>query len=499
MGLFKGGLLIEVSVTSTPSGASIFLDDMNNQIGETNNVINASTGRHTIFLTKPGYLTWSSEFIVTTKSKDNKIDANLTPENSVSTTIPPSDSSIYTSSSSSSSSSIYASSSSMASSAASSGMSSSSSSAVSGMSSSSSSNASSEASTSSSSSSIYASSSSSSSSSSIIATTTTLCPDNMAPSTDGCLVTNCTQLQNIQLNTSLNYALANDIDCSDSVNWNNGAGFIPIGKDANNAFYASLNGNNHTITNLYINSTGPYTGLFGYVRGIGTINNTGLVNMNIRGKGNTGSFAGYLMYHSMHNCFATGNIHSSGTFTGGLAGNLDESYMYDSYFIGRINSTSGYVGGVTRYQDGPMERVYSAGYINAKSHIGGIADYNNWYLLADSFSASFITYTYTYAGGGVEEIYGGVSNCYWYNWTNDNATKCYYNYGGGSSDCNTINNNNGGLSYFFNTSSPPMDKWDFNKTWSKACDGKGFPPLRWQNITDVSSCKGIEIYGATNP
>ena len=42
-------------------------------------------------------------------------------------------------------------------------------------------------------------------------------------------ITNATQLQEMQDDLDAHYVLANDIDCSDTVNWNSGAGFEPIG------------------------------------------------------------------------------------------------------------------------------------------------------------------------------------------------------------------------------------------------------------------------------
>jgi hypothetical protein len=41
----------------------------------------------------------------------------------------------------------------------------------------------------------------------------------------------------------------NNIDCSDTINWNAGAGFYPIGDSP--YFSGSLNGHNYNITGLY--------------------------------------------------------------------------------------------------------------------------------------------------------------------------------------------------------------------------------------------------------
>ena len=67
-------------------------------------------------------------------------------------------------------------------------------------------------------------------------------------------ITNCTDLQDISLSLAEDYYLTNDIDCSDTYNWNwNGThyeGFSPVGGIL--ASTLNLNGRNFTISNLYI-------------------------------------------------------------------------------------------------------------------------------------------------------------------------------------------------------------------------------------------------------
>lgn len=43
------------------------------------------------------------------------------------------------------------------------------------------------------------------------------------------LITNATQLQAMRQNLSAHYALANDIDASNTSGWNGGKGFAPVG------------------------------------------------------------------------------------------------------------------------------------------------------------------------------------------------------------------------------------------------------------------------------
>lgn len=64
-------------------------------------------------------------------------------------------------------------------------------------------------------------------------------------------ITNCPELQNMSNDVTLNYTLMNDIDCSDTVNWNSGQGFEPI-----QDFNGRLEGNGYTISDLFINRSG---------------------------------------------------------------------------------------------------------------------------------------------------------------------------------------------------------------------------------------------------
>ena len=68
-------------------------------------------------------------------------------------------------------------------------------------------------------------------------------------------ITNCTELQNIRDDLSGDYYLANDIVCSDTVNWNSEAGFEPIGIDGSSRFDGTFDGNGYKITHLYINQS----------------------------------------------------------------------------------------------------------------------------------------------------------------------------------------------------------------------------------------------------
>ena len=116
-------------------------------------------------------------------------------------------------------------------------------------------------------------------------------------------IANCTDLQAMKDNLSASYILNNDIPCSETSTWNSCGtgcyyGFYPIGDngDYDGPFTGSLDGNNHTINDLFIyNPTEDkdYTGLFGYTDSGSNIINVGLKNVNVEGHDNVGGLVGY--------------------------------------------------------------------------------------------------------------------------------------------------------------------------------------------------------------
>lgn len=97
----------------------------------------------------------------------------------------------------------------------------------------------------------------------------------------------------------------------------------PIGNTTNNKYMGTFDGNNKTITNLYINANQEYSGLFGYTF-ISTIKNLTFVNANVT---NTNSFTGILVGYGYGGTYQ--NIMTSiscevygGDGTGGIAGKL---------------------------------------------------------------------------------------------------------------------------------------------------------------------------------
>lgn len=81
------------------------------------------------------------------------------------------------------------------------------------------------------------------------------------------LIANCVQLEELDNNPSdlsAHFQLADNIDCSDTINWNGNQGWVPLASFANK-FTGTFDGNNKSITGLFSNrEPAPGLGLFSY-------------------------------------------------------------------------------------------------------------------------------------------------------------------------------------------------------------------------------------------
>ena len=132
-------------------------------------------------------------------------------------------------------------------------------------------------------------------------------------------IENACQLQGMQDNLSAHYELIDNIDASETENWNGEAGFDPIG-DLNNRFTGTFDGNGYVIENLYINRPSTdYVGLFGFVGSGAVVENVGLVNENVSGNDKVGGLAGHSS-GNINNCFSSSGSVSGSSDVGGLVG-----------------------------------------------------------------------------------------------------------------------------------------------------------------------------------
>ena len=206
----------------------------------------------------------------------------------------------------------------------------------------------------------------------------------------------------------------NDIDASETTNWNLGQGWTPIG-NFSTYFEASYDGNEFAISNLYINNDNTddtYLGFFGYISDGSTVKNLKLINIDYTAHESAyiGGIAGsYYSENYMENCFATGSI-TGGYAVGGLTGvavnikncfssvivNSDQTagglcgsiispagVITDSYSSGNVNGVQ--VGGLLGYNRGSVINCYSTGNVNGSYIVGGLIGADDGGSVSNSF------------------------------------------------------------------------------------------------------------------
>ena len=181
--------------------------------------------------------------------------------------------------------------------------------------------------------------------------------------------------------------------------WDGGHGWLPIGDEVNQ-FTAVLDGNNHTIANLYINrSDGNSVGLFGYAL-YSSIKQVGIVSAAVSGSGYAGGLVGNSGGSTISDSYATGSV-SGGGRVGGLIGDSGNSTISDSYAIGNV-SGSVHIGGLVGYSgSSTISDSYATGSVSGGGHVGG---------LVGSLRRNGSTVSGSYATGsvfGTGNVFGG--------------------------------------------------------------------------------------------
>ncbi len=225
-------------------------------------------------------------------------------------------------------------------------------------------------------------------------------------------ISNVTQLQNMNENLSAHYELVNDIDASETKNWNNGSGFIPIGR----YFTGSLDGQGYNIIDLYIyRPNSYYVGLFESIWENGSIINIGLVNVNVNGGTSVGGLAGQNFRGKIANSYITGNV-SGKKEIGGLVGFNSKGMINNSYTNGYVIGDE-YVGILVGNNEGSINNSYAKGYVEGERILGGLVGFNT-----DKISNSYYNIDEVIINGKHRVTWGGLFNYQYQDWISSNKT-----------------------------------------------------------------------------
>jgi filamentous hemagglutinin family protein len=273
-----------------------------------------------------------------------------------------------------------------------------------------------------------------------------------------------TDLQGMNGNLNVNYALGANIDASATSGWNSGAGFTPVGRTLNGNF----DGLGHTISNLTINLPAATDSVGLFVETNGAVKNVTLTGENITGKNNVGGIVGQTNTGSsitnsstsgtilatnssggglvgnnnatITNSNSSANVTTTGDTVGGLLGRSGNATITNSYASGNVSGTNGNVGGlIGNLISGTVNNSYAInGTITSGSNsAGGLVGSNNA-TINDSYSANTVTNSATghdYFGGLVGYNQGAINNSY--------STSSVSNSGGDSTGGLVGVNNNG--------------------------------------------------------
>ncbi len=232
-------------------------------------------------------------------------------------------------------------------------------------------------------------------------------------------ISSCADLQKIVAgDLGGNFILTNNIDCSDTVNWNSGAGFEPIG-NISSPFSGSFYGAGFNITNLTINrSNTSWVGLFANAKN-SDIKNVNFIYSNIKGHDYVGTITGRMRGGNIYDCSSSSLLLDGNNYVGGLVGYSSGVVFYSSFASGSVNGTSylgGLVGGLMGNVVGGANSIsvsYSDVSVTGTSYLGSLVGYSAGNSIRSSYSTGSVNGT-SYLGGLVGYSEGGdiIRNSY---------------------------------------------------------------------------------------
>ena len=234
--------------------------------------------------------------------------------------------------------------------------------------------------------------------------------------------------------------------------------WTPIGKsDRNQRFTGTFDGDNKTISGLYINASNTEgVGLFGGVGKGGTVKNVTLADSYVSGSDYVGGICGLNVDGTLQNCHNIGTV-SGRSNVGGVCGkNQNSGTIQKCDNAGTVSGTESYIGGVCGVNIGNLnsrptiQESYNTGTVSGGSKVGGVCGYNRGGTVEKSYNIGTVTGSYiggvcglneenssysatvngcyntgtvtgSYTGGVCGQNVSTVQNCYYLAGTSENA------------------------------------------------------------------------------
>ncbi len=224
-----------------------------------------------------------------------------------------------------------------------------------------------------------------------------------------------------------------DIDASPTATWfSDGSGgyygWSPIGWMVGSDyvdFGGNYDGQNHTISGLYINRNNTdEAGLFGGNKG-GSVTNLGIINVAITAKQNAGVIGYIYGGCTVSNCYSTGVITAEISSVGGLIGNDDgttegNNYISNCYSTCTVTAWD-YVGGLIGNSSGTVARTvsecYATGSVTATATgvsvaAGGLIGNIDQGTVTNCYATGNVSNVGGTAGGLIGNNMCSVNNCF---------------------------------------------------------------------------------------
>lgn len=191
--------------------------------------------------------------------------------------------------------------------------------------------------------------------------------------------------------------------------YNIGEGWVPIGS-TNNYFTGIYDGQDYTITNLYINRPDePGMGLFNSTSNSSEISNLGVENVDITGYSHVGALVTWNQA-TINNCHTSGSVTGDYLYTGGLVACHVDNNITNCFSSCDVTGNV-QVGGLVGGSGSIIESCYSSGSVEGNGTVGGLVGSNN-NIIINCYSTGNVYGVNDRIGGLVGAMQGSIIDSY---------------------------------------------------------------------------------------
>lgn len=233
---------------------------------------------------------------------------------------------------------------------------------------------------------------------------------------DPYVITNASELQAMEQDVEAHYVLENDIDATETANWNGGDGFDPIGQQTGSEFIGTFDGNGHVIEGLTIDRSESEVGLFGKIGVLngdsGSVANVSLIDVSISGDGWVGGLVGTHYEGTISDVSVHGTV-SGVDEVGGLAGKNHAGGTIERSFASVNVTGNDWVGGLVGHDRSDIIDSYATGPVSGNNDVGGLAGLSTHGIVERSYATGTVKGTGSNVGGLIGQLAGDVQDSFW--------------------------------------------------------------------------------------